>query len=179
MLSLLDKLEQSLRRGQSARPRPKSSGERLRRGEALGPAVALQIAGYRVEQTNFGDFLVEERAGAGHSFRCPKKVFDAVVEALAEAGRETQNYDEVMAAVEERFGKKPADYAIRMCLRFLTTKNLVARVRSKVLRLGASDIWRRSKSPLERAPRRASPRPGGAAIACDVDGMESRAVRVP
>lgn len=62
--------------------------------------------------------LTEERlSGKSKAFRCPRAVYDAVVEVLSKADRPLL-LDEIATGAEKELGDRPADHQVRVALRF-------------------------------------------------------------
>ncbi|MEE9297088.1 MAG: hypothetical protein V3W34_19275 [Phycisphaerae bacterium] len=64
-----------------------------------------------------GIFLVEYREGGRQPFCCPRQVYEAVAAALGSLGRPAQ-FEELLAVAGKRLKGAPADYLLRVCLRF-------------------------------------------------------------
>jgi hypothetical protein len=72
---------------------------------------------YVVERTQQGEVLTENRVGGrSKPFRCPTRVYEYLVLVLSEADRPLA-MDEIMLALEERMGERPADHQVRVPLR--------------------------------------------------------------
>lgn len=141
VLALLDHVEAGLRDRTGSEPV-------VRQGrKGLGPVE------YRVEMTPTGGTLAEHRtSGASQPFRCPKTLYDAVIEVLAKTDR-AMSVDEVASAVEVRLGERPADFQLRVPLRLwmhvqppLLTRSR-ARYRAATPEFGtaAVKLWNRLK----------------------------------
>ena len=100
VLSLLDEVDRTTT---AAFTRP------ARRGAA--PVV------YTVQTTEMGESLAEHRPdGSSRPFRCPKPLYDALVNILTQADRPLST-DEIAAAAEQVVGYRPGDHQYRVPLR--------------------------------------------------------------
>lgn len=72
---------------------------------------------YRVERTPGGETLAEHRiGGTSQPFRCPRGVYDAIVQALASA-TSPLSVEDIATEVKSREGVQPGDFQIRVPLR--------------------------------------------------------------
>ena len=116
VLALLDQVEQ-----QHARPSEVSRPSR--RGAV--PVI------YTVQTTEIGENLAEHRPdGSSRPFRCPRPVYDAFVEVLAEAKRPVST-DEIVQGVEKLIGYRPGDHQYRVPLRLFLHVSPPLLVRSR------------------------------------------------
>ena len=105
---------------------------------------------YVVEDTVNGPALTERRnTGRAHPFRCPKVIYDAMVEVMALSER-SMPLDEVIAGVGGLLGDQPPDYQVRVPLRLWMSVSppLVVRMRArykaadtKAFRKTAEKLW--------------------------------------
>ena len=99
---------------------------------------------YIVEKTQQGEVLTENRVGGkSKPFRCPKAVYEALAAVLGETERPLA-VDEIMTAVEERLGMRPADHQVRAVLRFWlhTVPPLITRNRARHRPIRSASIVR-------------------------------------
>jgi len=88
---------------------------------------------YRVEKTAAGETLAEHRkSGASQPFRCPKRLYDAMVEVLGSAATPL-SLEDVAAAVSAKMGLTPGDYQLRVPIRLWlsVTPPLIVRHRAR------------------------------------------------
>ena len=116
VLSLLDQVEQEHSRpGEVSRP--------SRRGAV--PVI------YTVQTTEIGENLAEHRPdGSSRPFRCPRPVYDAFVNVLADAGRPVST-DEIVQGIEKLIGYRPGDHQYRVPLRLFLYLSPPLLVRSR------------------------------------------------
>jgi len=108
IVELLDELDEDLRPFLSPRrPRP-DSAHRVTR---------YQPKSYVIEQRGRDIFLVEYREGGRQPFCCPRQIYGAVAAAIDTLVRPAQ-FGEVLAATGKRLKDMPAEYLVRVCLRF-------------------------------------------------------------
>jgi hypothetical protein len=110
---------------------------------------------YLVETTQQGEVLTEERlSGKSKAFRCPKSVYDAVAEVLSKAERPLL-LDEIMSAVGEKLGDRPADHQVRVALRFWMHSDppLVVRNRARYRQIPNDDATRQAGVLWDRLQR--------------------------
>jgi hypothetical protein len=73
---------------------------------------------YAIESSTEGETLVERRlSGKSFPFRCPKQVYEALADVLAEAARPL-SIDDLLGSVETKTGIRPAEFQVRVALRF-------------------------------------------------------------
>lgn len=73
---------------------------------------------YEVERDGRDEVLAEYRGDHPYPYRATKAVFDAVVAVLA-AAREPLDFARIRDEAGRRLGETPAEYAVRVCLRYL------------------------------------------------------------
>jgi hypothetical protein len=109
---------------------------RARRGERR-----VTTKCYGVEQTGGAHSLLEHREGDDRPFRCPRPTFEAVVRALAEHA-EFSKYTSITERVAWHIGIRPADYQMRVAIRFLMSPDvgLVERKRARYRPVDGDDF---------------------------------------
>jgi hypothetical protein len=88
---------------------------------------------YLVEGSGAGETLAEHRRGGkSQPHRCPRPLYDAVAQVLAGADRPLA-VEEIMVGVEKMVGGRPAEFQVRVPLRFWITAGppLVVRMRAR------------------------------------------------
>jgi hypothetical protein len=132
-------------------PQIAGHGSTVTRPSKRGTA-ALQ---YLVEKTAAGETLAERRvSGKSQPFRCPKHLYDAVVEVIADA-EEALAVDEIAAAAESRARSRPADFQLRVPLRLWMSTDPPMLIRDRAryrarnqpsFAKEAAAIWKKLKS---------------------------------
>jgi len=109
---------------------------------------------YQVEETAGGPVLTEGREGGkSPPFRATKAVYDAVTSVLATAEKPLR-FEDIMDRMAKSGPVPPGDFQVRVCIRFLATRQppLVIRTRSayhpvsKSLATDAQTAWRVAKT---------------------------------
>lgn len=87
---------------------------------------------YRIEQSGPDEFLAEYRPDDVNPFRCPRNTYDALARALAKCDRFVK-YDELLKLLDKHIKPRPADYQIRLALRFWAQPeiDLIERARAR------------------------------------------------
>lgn len=139
IVELLDELDEGLRPLLGSQQTPGPAAHRMSRNRPKR---------YRIEERRRGSFLVEYREGGRQPFCCPRQVYEAVAVALGSLGRPAQ-FEELLAMAGKRWKATPADYLLRVCLRFWrsVTPPLVHKDRTHYRAIGAGKF--------ENAARRA------------------------
>lgn len=104
---------------------------------------------YLVETTQQGDVLTEKRTGGrSKPFRCPRTVYNALIDVLGAAERPLA-MDEINEAVGIRMGDRPPEHQVRVALRLWMHRAppLLVRGRSRH-RLAAPDRFRQDAHQL-------------------------------
>jgi len=105
--------------------------EELAAGSVVRPARGTGQIEYSVAMTEQGEALTERRLGGrSKPFRCPKFIYEALTESLAES-KKPLSMDEIMAAAEIKLGNRPADFQIRVALRLWMHSDPPMLVRSR------------------------------------------------
>ena len=123
VFELLETVEGEIR-GLKSAGAAKRATRPTRRGEA--------VENYTVQSTPQGEMLVEHRRGSSQPFRCPRRVYDATTVVVAKAV-EGLHFEEIWDQVASRLKERPADYLVRICLRFWMAPDhaIVSRSRSR------------------------------------------------
>ena len=98
----------------SAPPPAAESGPRRRRD--TDPAHR-----YVIEQTPRGSFLAEYRGPDKQPFRVPEDAYNAAAQALADV-KGPESFEQILRRLREKAGEDLADYLLRTCLRFWTSR---------------------------------------------------------
>lgn len=81
------------------------------------PKRGIAAVVYTVEVTSLGESVAEHRPnGSSKPFRCPRAVYDAVVDVLARTSSALSS-SEIADAIEHRTGIRPGDHQFRVPLR--------------------------------------------------------------
>ena len=110
---------------------------------------------YAVESSTEGESLVERRlSGKSFPFRCPQNVYEALADVLAEAAR-PMSIDDLLAAVEARVGFRPAEFQVRVALRFWLYRQppIVLRNRARYSSASATGMTAAAKGLWEKISR--------------------------
>ena len=92
-------------------------------GLAQGKALRIRNKPKRYEVREIGgeEFLAEYRQDSSVPFRCPKQVIDATAKVLA-SSKQPLKFADVEQKVGRDMGELPADYLVRVALRFLVSE---------------------------------------------------------
>ena len=87
---------------------------------------------YRVEHAGKQEVLAEYRPDDANPFRCPRSTYDGLARAFARTERFVK-YGEVKKALRKELGAMPADFQIRVVLRFWSQPDveLIERARAR------------------------------------------------
>lgn len=116
--------------------------DQLTTKDASGASKGSTEVVYSVEHGKNGETLAERRQGGNaQPFRCPKALYDALAEVLAESER-AMPLDELVTAVGKVLGDDPADFQMRVPLRFWMQLEppLVQRSRARYRAVHANDF---------------------------------------
>lgn len=104
----------------------------------------LAAGDYVLQTTEEGQFLTERRPSGSQPFRCPKDVYEAAAEVLAEA-REPLHFEEILERLNKATGERQADYRLRVCLRFWLSHQVVERFRTRYRAIEAGGFLQAAK----------------------------------
>jgi hypothetical protein len=124
------------------------NGRNSRTGRGEG---RVTMKSYSVEQTGEAQSLLEHRAEDDRPFRCPRPTFDAVAKTLAEHPAFSK-YSSITDKVARRLGVRPADYQLRVAIRFLMSPDvrLVERRRARYRPVDGDDFLARANAAWSR-----------------------------
>lgn len=129
MKSTIDKIEQVLTKALIHPDRvPKLIGEALellREFREIEPSNAKNSGSkqrnkptsYSIRETAKGECLVENRVDGYHPFLCERAVYDRVA-AVLNGEKQMLDFTEIKARVTEGLVQAPAEYLLRVCIRF-------------------------------------------------------------
>jgi len=124
-----------------------------RAAPAVRPGLRGQPKRYAIEQLADAEVLAEYRTGDENPFRCPRPAYDALARVL---GRMTApaKYAELTKLLSRELKPAPADYQVRVALRFWGDRGirLIERARARyaprdarTFETAARQAWRRLK----------------------------------
>jgi hypothetical protein len=87
---------------------------------------------YRIEQVGKDEVLAEYREDSDLPFRCPRSTYDALARGLSKSDKPVK-FGDLVKAITKESGSAPADYQIRLALRFWAQPEvgLVERARAR------------------------------------------------
>lgn len=145
-IALLDKADRTIARGPTVRAaRPRVRGD--------------SVEEYRIEPSERGLCLTEVRSTGAQPFRCPREIYDAVVEVLAGA-EDGVSFEELRKQASKRLQQNPPPpiYLFRIVLRFLKFRELIQhagrRFRPTLPSSKFDEATRRAWRQVEDAPFR-------------------------
>jgi hypothetical protein len=103
ILRAVDQLESVVNSaGAAASPRPRTRGK---------------VKHYTIQRVGDEDVLAEHRPDDPNPFRCLRSTYDAAARAMTKFERPVK-YPEILKAITRELGSPPADYQVRVLLRF-------------------------------------------------------------
>ena len=119
------------------------------------PRSPQAVTRYRVENGPKGLCLSEYRAAGRQPFRCPAEEYRATAKVVS-ALKEPMQFEDLYDRVEASLGYRPADYTVRVCLRFWERKGIVRHERTRFAPVSGSRKFEgdanRAWDDAERAP---------------------------
>lgn len=121
LLKAVDTLEQLV---EASRP---SAARNDRPARVRGKAKS-----YRIEQVGKDEVLAEYREDSDLPFRCARSTYDALARAISKSDKPAK-YSDLVKVITKDLGSAPADYQIRLALRFWAQPEigLVERARAR------------------------------------------------
>jgi len=109
---------------------------------------------YWVERRGTEEVLTEHRLGDPSPFRCPRSTYNALARAISRTKRLTK-YEDLARTVRKELGSSPADYQLRLTLRFWISGGvrLVERSRARYRPINARDFLQAARTAWERTRR--------------------------
>jgi hypothetical protein len=140
LLHAVDELERAV---ETVGPPAPTETRRATRGKAKN---------YTVERSGDDEVLTEQRPDDPNPFRCPRSTYDAVARVLARLDRPAK-YAEIAKAVAKELRPAPADYQIRVVLRFWADRSvgLIERARARYRPLDSTRLMRLATEAWRRA----------------------------
>jgi len=94
------------------------------------PKAAKAVTGYSIAQSRQGAALSEQRSTEAADFRCPRRAYNAVAEAI-EIGDEIQKFDDIHKAVTRLLNQEVPTYWVRVVTRFFVNQGMLNHSRAR------------------------------------------------